>query len=286
MSLGILFAYGRLYFGSVYCTVPQKINAAGRVSTMVFDKTGTLTHDGLTVVAIKTADEKGFDKTIKDPQNEINALEPWKTPQNYQSDDILVKFTECMACWHNCTYVNDKLIGDHLETEMFKLSRWAMDEDEERNIQPEYHYSATFYPRALSNAIQTSRIKEEEIYKLQMIKKFEFSSELQRMSVVVKNNIDGSIICFIKGSPEIIKTLWDPSKVPLDYNEQMDRYTSRGFRVIALAYRQLSMKEYEFDANTERTDIEKNLTLLGFLIFENKLKSNTTESIRELQEGI
>lgn len=94
MSLGILFAYGRLYFGSVYCTVPQKINAAGRVSTMVFDKTGTLTHDGLTVVAIKTANEKGFSDTIKEPQKKINSLEPWKSPQDYKSDDILVKFTE------------------------------------------------------------------------------------------------------------------------------------------------------------------------------------------------
>lgn len=98
MSLGILFAYGRLYFGNIYCTVPQKINAAGRVSTMVFDKTGTLTHDGLAVVAMKTANNSEFDPTIKDPQGKIESFDFWNDPEKKKNNKSFLKFVECMAC--------------------------------------------------------------------------------------------------------------------------------------------------------------------------------------------
>jgi P-type E1-E2 ATPase len=132
-----------------------------------------------------------------------------------------------------------------------------MDEDEETNIYPNFHYGATFYPKILSHAIKTQRIEESDVHKLLLIKKFEFSSELQRMSVVVRNNIDREILCYIKGSPESIQSLCDEESIPKNYSEQLDNYTSRGFRVIALAYRTLNMDESDFDDNVEREKIER-----------------------------
>jgi magnesium-transporting ATPase (P-type) len=42
---------------------------------------------------------------------------------------------------------------------------------------------------------------------LAILKRFEFSSQLQRMSVIVRNLKDNSLKAFVKGSPEKIKEL-------------------------------------------------------------------------------
>jgi P-type E1-E2 ATPase len=47
MTVGIVFAIGRLKKQKIYCISPPRVNIAGRVNLMVFDKTGTLTEDGL-----------------------------------------------------------------------------------------------------------------------------------------------------------------------------------------------------------------------------------------------
>lgn len=98
MSVGILFAFGRLYMNGIYCTSPQKINAAGRVSQMVFDKTGTLTHSGLNLVAMKFTDPTGFANTSYNPAETIENNEIWRNPNQYESESYTNKFVECMAC--------------------------------------------------------------------------------------------------------------------------------------------------------------------------------------------
>lgn len=41
------------------------------------------------------------------------------------------------------------------------------------------------------------------------------------MSCVAKCNITKETFCFVKGSPEKIKELCDPSRLPLDYDFEM-----------------------------------------------------------------
>lgn len=47
MTVGSLYAIGRLKSAKIFCISPPRINVSGRVNVMVFDKTGTLTEDGL-----------------------------------------------------------------------------------------------------------------------------------------------------------------------------------------------------------------------------------------------
>jgi cation-transporting ATPase 13A2 len=47
MTIGSLYAIGRLKSAKIFCISPPRINVSGRVNVMVFDKTGTLTEDGL-----------------------------------------------------------------------------------------------------------------------------------------------------------------------------------------------------------------------------------------------
>jgi len=147
MSIGVLFAYGRLYLNQIFCSQPRRIDAAGRVSIMVFDKTGTLTQEGLTAVGIKLSKGKEFDRTIYRIPEEIESSEAWKNPNQYESDEFFLKFIEWMACCHSCTYIENRLLGDPLETEMFRMSKWVMDEDLHRNIHENGRFLATFYPK-------------------------------------------------------------------------------------------------------------------------------------------
>jgi cation-transporting ATPase 13A3/4/5 len=72
-----------------------------------------------------------------------------------------------------------------------------------------------------------------------IIRRFEFSSALQRMSVICKNQIDGKFRSFVKGSPELIGTLCLSESIPQNYKEILDNYTKEGYRVIALATKEL-----------------------------------------------
>lgn len=72
-----------------------------------------------------------------------------------------------------------------------------------------------------------------------ILRRFEFESGLQRMSVIVRNYLDeqNPYHYFVKGSPEKIKELSNKASLPSDFDEILDDYTQRGYRVIALAHR-------------------------------------------------
>ncbi|KAK2947555.1 ion-transporting P-type ATPase [Blattamonas nauphoetae] len=131
-----------------------------------------------------------------------------------------------------------------------------------------------------------------------VLKRFDFSSHLQRMSVVVNRKTKewSSLDVFVKGSPEIIKTLCKAKSLPDNFNALTRKYTKDGFRVIALATRRLgftSQKESMRDINKpslpvflvdklQRNDVEQNLTFLGLLVLENRLRAQSAPAITEL----
>jgi cation-transporting ATPase 13A2 len=85
------------------------------------------------------------------------------------------------------------------------------------------------------------------------------------MSVFAKNYTDGSYQLFVKGSPEKIKELSLASSLPEDFNEILDDYTQKGYRVIALAYKDIQMNYQQIQV-AKREEVENNLIFLGFLI--------------------
>jgi cation-transporting ATPase 13A2 len=102
------------------------------------------------------------------------------------------------------------------------------------------------------------------------------------MSVIVKNNIDSTFRAYIKGSPEKVAELCLPESLPANFDQQLEVYTKKGYRVIALAYKILEKTSFLKINSTKRDDIEHNLHFLGFLVMENKLKSVTSEIIKTL----
>ena len=71
----------------------------------------------------------------------------------------------------------------------------------------------------------------------------------------------------------------------MDYEELLNYYTHRGFRVIACATKHIPKLSWVKVQKMRREEAESDLSFVGFIIFENKLKPNTTGVIDELNEA-
>lgn len=104
-------------------------------------------------------------------------------------------------------------------------------------------------------------------------------------SLIAFPNSD-QICVIVKGSPEKIRTICTKESIPANFTEVLSKYTKEGFRVIALSYKSLLLPNNDqLDAANERDFYEINLTFAGFLIFENKLKPETTANIALLKQN-
>ena len=124
------------------------------------------------------------------------------------------------------------------------------------------------------------QIKIESNFYLKYLQRSEFQSRFQSMSVIVKNSIDESIRLYIKGAPEKIKKDCDPETLPHDLDRQLQNFTGKGFRVLACATKLLT--KYEQDVDT-REKVEKNMTFLGLIVFQNQVKKDTKINIEHLE---
>ena len=256
---------------------------------MVFDKTGTLTEDGLTCNSSKIKKGRHFEKKIKAedyiplPQDVFIDKEIYTK----NKEDSFLKYSEWMAACHQVTVIRGNYYGDPLDVEMLKTIKWVMPENDEFSIE---NKNETFiYPPEIYKELENNPEKAAELYRLKVVHKFDFSSALQRMSVVVSNsfNLTNQYTMYIKGSPEAIQKLWDESTYPRDYEQTFKKYTQKGLRVISLAYKYLPKFDTEQAGDIDRKHYEtlKSFVFLGFLIFINKLKPETKDAIKELQEG-
>lgn len=62
-------------------------------------------------------------------------------------------------------------------------------------------------------------IYSKKRYELAIIKRFDFESKLQRMSVIVKNNIDSTFRAYVKGSPEKVAELCLAETLPANFDQ-------------------------------------------------------------------
>lgn len=73
--------------------------------------------------------------------------------------------------------------------------------------------------------------------------------------------------------------------MPYDYDDLLNHYTHRGYRVIACATRYERKLSWMKVQKLTRAEAESKLEFLGFIIFENKLKPSTSQVISELNHA-
>uniref|UniRef100_A0A3B4AHY4 Polyamine-transporting ATPase 13A3 n=1 Tax=Periophthalmus magnuspinnatus TaxID=409849 RepID=A0A3B4AHY4_9GOBI len=238
MTAGIVYAQRRLKKVGIFCISPQRINMCGQLNLVCFDKTGTLTEDGLDLWGVQ----------FLAPESSVNteALRP-------------SAFVACMASCHSLTTIEGQLSGDPLDLKMFNATGWVLS-------------SLT-----LCHCIFTCDVFcFGQSCEIGIVRQFPFSSALQRMSVVVRKLGEKHMNAFLKGAPEVVASLCKPHTVPESFAETLEAYTCQGFRVIALAHRQLE---------TKLDVIEQNMEFLGLIIMQNKIKEETSGVLTDLHEA-
>ncbi|XP_066981982.1 polyamine-transporting ATPase 13A2-like [Macrobrachium rosenbergii] len=136
-------------------------------------------------------------------------------------------------------------------------------------------------PPDIANVVETAM---QVPYEIGIVRQFPFSSNSQRMSVIVRVLGQQYMDLYVKGAPEVIQTLCSPETLPEDLGSILTQYTVQGFRVIALAHRTLDTKlSWHAAQRIPRDQVEKELTFIGLLILQNMLKPETTPVIHQLK---
>ena len=74
--------------------------------------------------------------------------------------------------------------------------------------------------------------------------------------------------------------------VPRNFTQELEKFTRRGLRVLALAWRPLGAAfNYVKLQRAQPEALECELRLLGLLLLENRLKPETAPVLRELHEA-
>eukprot|EP00956_Cyclotella_meneghiniana_P029755 scaffold73091_cov22-Cyclotella_meneghiniana.AAC.2 len=116
---------------------------------------------------------------------------------------------------------------------------------------------------------------------IKSLKRFDFDHHSTTQSVIVEYG--GEKFVFVKGSPEAISSLCDPSSIPTDFEAKARNAARNGMYQLAIAR---SVYKGSKDLNEiQRSEIEKELIFCGSVHFQNQLKQEATEVISELKGG-
>ncbi|XP_054889379.1 polyamine-transporting ATPase 13A3-like isoform X2 [Poeciliopsis prolifica] len=274
MTAGIVYAQRRLKRVGIFCISPQRINMCGQLNLICFDKTGTLTEDGLDLWGIHRAEHGSF-----------------VAPEPGPAEERLVKsaFVACMATCHSLTNIEGELSGDPLDLKMFASTGWVLEEptEEETALHNPLMPTVVRPPRRdVTEDGQSQSQVQNTSCEMGIVRQFPFSSALQRMSVVVRRLGDKHMEAFLKGAPEVVAGLCKPHSVPQSFTETLESYTRQGFRVIALAHRQLESKlSWHKVQMLSRDLIETNMEFLGLIVMQNKIKQESAGVLTELRRA-
>lgn len=125
-----------------------------------------------------------------------------------------------------------------------------------------------------SNDVATSSTGK---IRLRILKRFAFSSDIKRMSVIVQMDRTKDLLVLTKGAPESMKPLF--TKIPSDYDSIYKGFTMKGQRLIALGYKSVD------STNLTREAAEKDLSFAGFAVFESEIKPDTYDTIENLLDS-
>ncbi len=245
LSLAVNSSLIALAQTEVFCTEPFRIPHAGKIDVCCFDKTGTLTRDDFNVIGVAC------------PSSSLSPEEEFllKSPHDSSSNAQLV-----MAACHSLIHVDGRLVGDSLELAALDAVEWN------------YGRTETCFPKRRGAGSMACRI----------IRRYRFSSELQRMSVIVQ--VSGEVTdnrVLTKGSPEAIRLLL--RSVPDGYEMNAQSLTRRGMRVLALALKNLDDVARVSDlSKVSRSEAESDLEFAGFVCFESPLRLDSRKVVRKL----
>ncbi|KAJ2298884.1 hypothetical protein IWW55_004344, partial [Coemansia sp. RSA 2706] len=250
---GQSMAVFRLKRRQIYCVDPRRVMIAAKCRIMNFDKTGTLTNEGLEFYGVQRS------RFVE----EKDAAEFEQFTGDLGSCDELLQIG--VASCHAVTDLGDQLIGNPVDIEQFKASKWTLDKE----------------PKFLDKIVPP---QDSALSVLHVARRFEFVHARASMSVVVQDERDGQLHVFVKGSFERIKALSNARTIPAGYDAACNQLAREGGYVLAFAHKILDATLDQL-RTMEQDDIEVGCDFIGLLVFKNMLKPDTAQAISELKGG-
>ena len=144
----------------------------------------------------------------------IDGIHPSKTLTNPKS--LPKETNRILASAHALAVLDDGIIGDPMEKNTLESIDWILQS------------SDVIVPKAKSLST-----------KIKILRRFQFSSQLKRMSTVSSLSDSKQLFVAVKGAPETIQEML--SNVPTGYEEDYKNWARKGKRVLALAYKYLDI---------------------------------------------
>ncbi|UKK01294.1 ion-translocating ATPase [Theileria orientalis] len=320
LSMAVTIGLIQLRRKGIYCTEPNRLPLAATIDVVAFDKTGTLTQDQMYLNGLYYTNsfhnylysQKSTSKSGAPREDEVTSS---PTQENYTERpemDLLYWYSRLVvAGCHSLTYVNEFVTGDPMEKIPFKYFENQIDTKnnnlvylkldlEKKEEQTKVYGGSTpsETPKGVGSGHHVndagSLDSQRNKVSLKILKRWRFTSELGRMSVlsqVVTNGrraengasdyMKDETLLLVKGSPEKIKMLL--RVVPVYFDSVCHELTLKGLRVLCLAYKKL----YDIPASAlvaiDRSIVEKDLEFCGFLALEAPIKNSSRVCMRRLK---
>ena len=192
------------------------------MNVCLFDKTGTLTINEVVL-------EEVYAANLQVDQQRCVIMP--KTRDVRQDQDFQKRLCHNFAADHTLVLTKpdgqgkQEILGDPLEEELFKFAKATLETKKDVN--------GKLYMKVL----RVDRGGSTDV--LGVVNVFGFKSELQRMSIVVEDAGNGEVFAYVKGAPERIVELSDPSTLPKDIKQQIDDFAKNEYRVNAFGSKRL-----------------------------------------------
>jgi cation-transporting ATPase 13A1 len=250
----------------IFCTEPFRVPIAGKLDSCLFDKTGTLTTDELVAVGICAPPK------LKVANGKEEEDENFMTPMNQINNEAVLVLAGC----HSLVCIEGETTGDPLENAALNSMRWELSKS-----------SGNAVPAAETDKKSSGKVinlqSGGKVSEIEILTRHHFSSKLQRMSCVMKAVSNGKLFSVAKGSPEAIGMLL--ASKPNGYDDKAAYLSKEGYRVIALAYKELDSSSAIESAKKSRANCEADLMFAGFIAFTCRVRKDTSAVLLRLKEG-
>lgn len=239
----------------IYCTEVFRIPLAGQVDICCFDKTGTLTSDEMLLKGIRYVGEANELSDVMEPGDHL----PWPVARTMVACHSLA----LNGASGRGKFSMSSVIGDPLEKAVLK---------------------DTGYRLLQNNALRAKESAPGRPNTILILSRFGFTSQLKRMSVLVREDSSSKTWVLTKGAPETIKQFLKPQSIPSNYDAISKHHMALGQRVLAMAYREVGTSEISGSLKeVKREAVECNLIFAGFLLLHCPVKPDSKSVISELQ---
>ncbi|KAL3153346.1 hypothetical protein ABBQ38_011686 [Trebouxia sp. C0009 RCD-2024] len=232
---------------------PEIVRPGAVIDMVCFDKTGTLTSNMADLQGVLPVNEAAFGGL------ETTAFR-WGG-----------RLRQMFAVCHSLNMVSRSLVaGADLERKLFKAVE-ASFLDRETILLP--------HPR-----------RSPRMLKLSIVRVLEFTSQTLRSGAVVlsEDAPANSALLFLRGAPAVIKRLVKPATVPPNFDQVMDKYSSKSFRLLAGAVGIIRNADKLDLVRMPQQQLEaaaSHMQLLGLVVLANTVRPDSRETISLVQDG-